>query len=145
MTKFKNNPNFNLYYSDTDSIFTDKELGLELIGDEIGQFKLEYIFTKAVFLGPKIYGGITTDGKIIIKIKGFKKASEVQLSDLIKLLHKDSSPLILNHDKWYRNLSTETINIHNEIYHLVKTENKRNFIYDDKGIAIDTIAISISE
>ena len=145
MTKFKNNPLFNLYFSDTDSIFTDKELGLELIGDEIGQFKLEYIFSVAVFLGPKIYGGITTDGKIIIKIKGFKKASEVQLSDLIKLLHKDSSPLILNHDKWYRNLSTETINIHNEIYHLVKTENKRNFIYDDKGIAIDTIAISISE
>ena len=145
MTKFKNNPLFNLYYSDTDSIFTDKELGLELIGDEIGKFKLEYIFTIAVFLGPKIYGGITTDGKIIIKIKGFKKASEVQLSDLIKLLHKDSSPLILNHDKWYRNLSTETINIHNEIYHLVKTENKRNFIYDDKGIAISTIAISISE
>ena len=145
MTKFKNNPLFNLYYSDTDSIFTDKELGLELIGDEIGQFKLEYIFSVAVFLGPKIYGGITTDGKMIIKIKGFKKASEVQLSDLIKLLHKDSSPLILNHDKWYRNLSTETIHIHNEIYHLVKTENKINFIYDDKGIAIDTIAISISE
>ena len=51
----------------------------------------------------------------------------------------------MNHDKWYRNLSTETIHIHNEIYHLVKTENKSNFIYDDKGIAIDTIAISISE
>ena len=63
MSFVKNSPFYNLYYSDTDSIFTDKELGLELIDDEIGKFKLEYIFTRAVFLGPKIYGGITTDGK----------------------------------------------------------------------------------
>ena len=83
--------------------------------------------------------------KKIIKVRGFKKADDIELNDLKLLLHKDANPLNLNHDKWYRNLSTETINIHNEIYHLVKTENKRNFIYDDKGIAIDTIAISISE
>ena len=144
MTKFKNNPLFNLYYSDTDSIFTDKELGLELIDDEIGKFKLEYIFTRAVFLGPKIYGGITTDGKKIIKVRGFKKADDIELNDLKLLLHKDANPLNLNHDKWYRNLSSESIHIHNEIYQLIKTDNKRNFIYDDKGIAINTIAISIS-
>ena len=82
--------------------------------------------------------------KKIIKVRGFKKADDIELNDLKLLLHKDANPLNLNHDKWYRNLSTETIHIHNEIYQLIKTENKRNFIYDDKGIAINTIAISIS-
>ena len=42
MSKFKNTHDFNLYYSDTDSIFIDKELDNKDVGTEIGQFKLEY-------------------------------------------------------------------------------------------------------
>nr|WVH38150.1 DNA polymerase [Poriella subacida] len=59
MSKFKNSNDYNLYYSDTDSLFIDKNLPESLIGDKIGQFKLEYSFKEVVFLGPKIYGGIT--------------------------------------------------------------------------------------
>ena len=49
MSVFKNNPNFKLYYSDTDSLFVDKYLNDELVGQELGQFKLENEFKEIVF------------------------------------------------------------------------------------------------
>jgi hypothetical protein len=50
MSSVKNNPNFNLYYSDTDSAVTDAPLPDFAVGTELGQFKLEYVIKKAVFL-----------------------------------------------------------------------------------------------
>jgi len=70
MSLIKNSSNFNLYYSDTDSAVTDAELPSILVGPELGQFKLEYVINRAVFLAPKVYGLITTDGQEIIKVKG---------------------------------------------------------------------------
>ena len=72
MSQFKNNHNYILYYTDTDSIFIGGILPKNLIGSELGQFKLENSFKEIVFLGPKIYSGITTQNKTITKIKGFK-------------------------------------------------------------------------
>jgi hypothetical protein len=75
MSIFKNNPLFKLYYTDTDSAFIDKDLDKfypELVGSELGKLKLEYEFKEAVFLAPKVYGGITTEGKSIVKAKGVK-------------------------------------------------------------------------
>ena len=51
-----------MYYSDTDSAFLDVNLDQifpELIGKKLGQLKLENIYDKILFLGPKLYGGIT--------------------------------------------------------------------------------------
>jgi hypothetical protein len=73
ISKFKNNPDYNLYYTDTDSIFIDSDLDNKFLNNDIGNFKLEYIFKEAVFLGPKIYAGITFDNKYISKIKGYTK------------------------------------------------------------------------
>ena len=143
MTKFKNSDKFKLYYSDTDSIFVDKDLPKDLIGNEIGQFKLEYIFKEVVFLGPKIYGGLIDNNNFICKIKGYKNPQNITLEDLKSLLNKNSKPLELNHDKWYRNLSESNIVIKDQIYNLIATENKRKLIYDSKGIAINTKAIKI--
>ena len=53
MSYFKNNPNFNLYYSDTDSSVTDRPLPEFMVGNKLGQLKLEHTIKKAVFLGPK--------------------------------------------------------------------------------------------
>ena len=80
MSQFKNNYMYNLYYSDTDSIFIDKYLPT---GNELGQFKLEYVLKEGLFLGPKIYAGITNDDKYICKIKGYKKPNEVSFNDLL--------------------------------------------------------------
>ena len=65
MSQIKNDPNINLYYSDTDSAFTDKPLDPSLVGSKIEQFKLEHHLKEGVFLGAKIYAAITSDNKYI--------------------------------------------------------------------------------
>jgi len=47
MTEYKQN--YNIYYTDTDSIFMDKPLNPDLVGNELGQMKLEHIFDRIVF------------------------------------------------------------------------------------------------
>nr|YP_010462023.1 DNA polymerase [Hericium erinaceus]UUF93977.1 DNA polymerase [Hericium erinaceus] len=59
MVKFKTDPNINIYYTDTDSLFVDKPFDSELVGDEIGLMKDELkgeVITRAYFLGIKKYG-----------------------------------------------------------------------------------------
>jgi len=53
---------------DTDSIFTTTQLSSQFIGNKLGQMKLEYVANKAIFIAPKVYGLILTDGTEIIKI-----------------------------------------------------------------------------
>ena len=71
ISSFKNNINYNLYYTDTDSIFIDSDLDKKFIDNDIGNFKLEHIFKECIFLGPKLYAGITVDNKYISKFKGY--------------------------------------------------------------------------
>jgi DNA polymerase elongation subunit (family B) len=92
MSQFKNNPNFNLYYSDTDSIYIDKPLPDYFISDTIlGKMKLENILTKAIFLAPKVYYLETENGKIIYKVKGLSHDIELTKNDFEQLLYKQSS------------------------------------------------------
>lgn len=88
MSQFKKpDQDFNLFYTDTDSIFIDKPLFDHLIGKELGEMKLEYILKKAVFLASKVYvGKIQSQDKKICKIKGYK--DKVKIKDLEKLLLK---------------------------------------------------------
>jgi hypothetical protein len=91
MSQFKNNPNFNLYYSDTDSIYIDKPLPEYMISNTIlGKIKLEYTLNDAIFLAPKMYYLETDDGKIIYKVKGLKHEVELTKLDFEKLLFKQS-------------------------------------------------------
>jgi hypothetical protein len=62
MYAFKNKNLYKLYYSDTDSIVIDRELDTRLVGDKLGQLKLEHVINKAVFLAPKVYALVKTDG-----------------------------------------------------------------------------------
>jgi hypothetical protein len=60
-----------VYYCDTDSIVTDKPIkSFEAENNELGSFKLEYVLDEAEFVCPKVYRGITEDGKEIYKVKG---------------------------------------------------------------------------
>src|ERR1700721_2170316 len=128
MSFFKNNPDFELYYTDTDSAYINKPLPDHLVGSGLGQMKLEYVFTDCVFLGAKIYAGITTDGgRYICKIKVYKDAKSISLGDMKSLLRKDSN-LTVSHNKWFRNLEEGNILIKEQLYELSKTENKREFI-----------------
>src|ERR1700721_2853588 len=89
---------FGVYYSDTDSLFLSKELDLNLIGKELGQFKLEHFFKEIVFLSAKCYAGLTVDGNYICKIKGYKNANDISF-DVLKSLLKENSFLNLKHVK----------------------------------------------
>jgi hypothetical protein len=128
-------PNLRLLYTDTDSAYVEGELDPSLVGKELGKFKLEYIFKKAVFLAPKVYGVLLDNGNELTKVKGFK--DKVSFSDLSTLLTKDSN-LKLNQSKWYKSIIDSNISIKNELYTLVATENKRQLIYDTNNRIIGT-------
>ncbi|EJD32534.1 hypothetical protein AURDEDRAFT_140687 [Auricularia subglabra TFB-10046 SS5] len=64
-----------LYYSDTDSIVTDIDLPDELIGKELGKFKVEYKIKKAIFITGKTYYLLLDNGEIVIKAKGVNSRS----------------------------------------------------------------------
>lgn len=128
MSYFKNNPLFNLYYSDTDSAVVDSPLPDYMVGPALGQLKLEHVITKAVFLAPKVYGLITSEGKEIIKIKGLSKDIKLTFNDLEALLIKDSSR-VFKQEKWFKSITKGEINIQDIIYTLKITSNKRKHIY----------------
>jgi DNA polymerase type B, organellar and viral len=91
MSQFKNNSEYNLYYSDTDSIYIDKALPDDLVNSKIlGKMKLEHVLTKAIFLSPKVYYLETEDGKVIYKVKGLSHEIELTKNDFESLLYKDN-------------------------------------------------------
>jgi len=138
MSTIKNNPNFKLFYSDTDNVVIDRPLPSFMIGSKLGQFKLEYIINRAVFLAPKVYGLKTEAGDEIIKIKGLNKnlLQDIQIQDLESLLSYDSSKEF-NQSKWYKKVLLGEITVSDIAYTLKVTSNKRSPIYID-GIYSNT-------
>lgn len=136
MSIFKNNPNFLLYYSDTDSIFVvflnDNYLPSSIVGTNIGQLKLEYLIKEAVFLAPKVYALITEDGKTIIKIKGITQDtnSDISFNTIDDLLVKDTSKEF-SQEKWFKKTLQGDISVEQVAYTLKSTSNKRMPIYKD--------------
>ena len=130
MSVFKNNPLFNLFYSDTDSVVVDKQLPEFMVGKELGQLKLEHVVTKAVFLAPKVYGLVDVDGSEIIKVKGVVKEmlADIKVSDLEQLLTEDSSREFTQ-TKWYKKVIEGEISVSDVAYTLKVTSNKRDSVY----------------
>jgi hypothetical protein len=92
MSQFKNNPNYILYYTDTDSGFFNKPLPQHLVDDKVlGKMKLENICKKAIFLAPKVYCLETIDGKVIYKVKGLSHDINLNMKDFESLLYKEST------------------------------------------------------
>jgi hypothetical protein len=89
MSQFKNNPDFKLYYTDTDSAYFDRPLPDYMVDRKtLGKMKLENIVKKAVFLAPKLYFLETIEDKIIYKVKGL--SHNIELKDFESLLIKES-------------------------------------------------------
>ena len=131
MSYFKNNPDFTLFYSDTDSAYISGNLPENMISSiELGKMKLEIICNKAVFLAPKVYGLLDENNNQIIKVKGLSTKSLIGLkfNDLEKLLVKDSNMKFLQ-NKWFRSIKDGNITIMEQLYNLQVTANKRNLIY----------------
>ena len=140
MSKFKNNPLFRLYYSDTDSIFIDAPLPVELVGTKLGQMKLEYMVNRAVFLAPKVYGIEDVNGNTKIKIKGVTDESmkSINVNSLEKLLIENES-LEFNQFKWFKKVLEGNISIESMVYRLKATSYKRSPLYiNEDGFNIFT-------
>ena len=87
MSKIKqelSNKGINLFYSDTDSVFTDKLFNSTYVGSKLGQLKLENIYKEAVFLCPRVYAGLINEGNEYIKVKGLKAYKYNITSDQIR-------------------------------------------------------------
>jgi hypothetical protein len=131
MSQFKNNPDFRLYYSDTDSAYFDKPLPDHLVDpNALGKMKLENICKKAVFLSPKVYYLETTKGEVIYKVKGLSHDIKLSEKEFNHLLYKDAL-LKKDQTKWARNLSEGHIKLCEQIYTLSVTDNKRELVYSN--------------
>jgi hypothetical protein len=145
MSQFKNNDDYKLFYSDTDSIYINKPLPSDLVSStEIGKMKLEGIYNKAVFLAPKVYG-LATGTSETLKIKGVKKEAikNIKFKDLEKLLIRDSKLEILQ-DKWFKSFNLGRITIKEQLYTLVTTSNKRMLLHDENNKLFDTLPLKIN-
>lgn len=71
------NPKEDLIYSDTDSIVTDHLNGDEYEIDDykLGAFKIEEFYEQYKCIGFKTYGGINTEGEIIVTCAGVNKTA----------------------------------------------------------------------
>ena len=138
MTQFKNNHDFILYYSDTDSIYVDRPLPDYLVNDTIlGKLKLEYICKKAIFLAPKVYYLQTEDGRVIYKVKGLSHNISLTKQEFSSLLNKENFLEKLQ-IKWRKNLNLGNISVINQLYTLKITDNKRKLIYNNDNKLIGT-------
>jgi hypothetical protein len=91
MTQFKNNPEINLYYTDTDSVYTDSKIDETLVSENLlGKLKLENECRKAIFLTPKVYCLETEAGKTVYKVKGLSHDVKLTIGDFKKLLFRDA-------------------------------------------------------
>jgi DNA polymerase elongation subunit (family B) len=89
MSQFKNNLKINLYYTDTDSIYTDSDIAESFLSETVlGKLKLENICNKAIFLGPKLYCLLTESGDFIHKVKGLSRDVSLEFNDFENLLFK---------------------------------------------------------
>jgi hypothetical protein len=146
MSQFKNNPEYTLYYVDTDGIYINKPLSDHLVSDkELGLMKLEHVCDKAIFIAPKVYGLHTKDGDTILKVKGLKKESieSLKLADLESLLIKDNKLEVVN-SKWYKDILNANITIKDQLYTIKATQNKRILVYADNKL-VNTSPFIIGE
>jgi len=136
MTQFINNPHYNLYYTDTDSIVIDKPLDPTLVDDKrLGLMKLENVYNEFVAIAPKVYGGEFLNeerkSKEITKVSwgGYKGTVPlVTLKSLLITHNKKISHVELSHQKLIRDYEKGIIRIEDQNYNLMPTNNKREII-----------------
>jgi len=144
MSQFKNNSKIKLYYTDTDSIYTNlnpdklNEIIKNIVDPKIlGKLKLESISSRAIFISPKVYYLKTLKSQEIYKVKGLNKNTLLTNIDFETLINKDSK-LIKTQDKWYKDISKAHIVVKNQIYTIQQTDNKRELIYDSQKQLVGT-------
>ena len=144
MSQFKNNSKLKLYYTNTDSIYTNlnpnklNEIYNNIVDSKLlGKLKLETILIRAIFISPKVYYLKTLENKEIYKVKELNKNTLLTNQDFEKLINKDSKR-IKTQDKWYKDISKGHIKVKNHLYILQQTDNKQEIIYNSINQLVGT-------
>lgn len=127
-----------IYYSDTDSIVLDKTyLNNNWIGDNIGQFKLEYEIREAYFISNKTYCLILKNGETIIKTKGIINKS--MTVEHFKEMYWNNKNITATKFNSVTNYQKASVVIEKKIVVLnYDSYTKREKTYNNEGIWIDT-------
>lgn len=125
----------NVYYTDTDSIFTDSPLDPKYIGDGLGLMKDELngaIIEKAYFLGIKQYGYIYKKDDNIIEKSTFAGVPKNGLSfeEIIKIHNGGIVNKILP-NRFYKFLKDLSIVIKSNINVVLQRSNKKTLLNND--------------
>lgn len=134
-----------IFYYDTDSIFTDKPLNIEMVDDKIlGRYKLLKIIEKALFITPKVYYLFEKNKQITNKFKGVKKKDLLTYDDYYSFLKKDY--IYTTNDTLIRK-NINTFTIWNIISKKEYDFNSKKYIkiYDNDNIFIETKPIFIEK
>lgn len=136
-----------IFYTDTDSIVTNIDLPKELVGNQLGQFKLEYIVKQAYFISAKTYCLVLDDQYIkdkekavVIKAKGVFDNS-LTLDDFKSMYYDKKSIEAIksntetNYLEGYVDIGTKKVKLNADAY------SKREKLYTAEGLWIDTKAL----
>jgi DNA polymerase type B, organellar and viral/RNase_H superfamily len=146
--------NGKLYYSDTDSIVTDIDLSTinttlieklfkpfklsnNLVGKDLGQFKLEYVIKEGYFISNKLYCLLLNNDKVVIKSKGVKQES-LTLEDFKSMYYLSKNVIgnklssKINYKEGSVSINNKEINLDSEVY------KKREKISNLNGLWTDT-------
>lgn len=126
--------NLIIYYMDTDCLALSGELDPKFIGTDLGLLKLEHVFNEVIYLAPKVYSG-KADGYEYTKVKGLKESITF---DELKTILKKGESIKLTQEKWYKNIGEAHISVKDEIYTLMLTDNKRELIFNNNNVFVDT-------
>lgn len=131
------NDGHNIFYTDTDSIITDKPVNSELLGDDIGLLKNEYPDNNIIegyFIAPKIYGLKFADNSTKVVCKGARNITYNQIIDAY-----NGSPITTRMLKSRKMGYLEGVKFNNVDIKIDGEFNKRKKIFDDNGAWIDTL------
>lgn len=125
-----------IYYTDTDSLVIDKMLPNELMGDDIGEFKLEKIIKEGIFISGKTYCLVLSNGEVKIVAKG---VSDNSMSyEIFKDLEAGRPiPSGAGIVKGYSSIDSKEVNLNAHAY------KNRIKVYDEDGNWIDTKPLDI--
>lgn len=128
-------------YTDTDSTYRTSPLNNNIVGNKLGQFKLEQDSIKtAIFPSNKLYILILEDGQIISKTKGF--SAGLSLSEFKELYN--SNTINVTDVRWKRNLELSTVNITQHNMRISPSFDKRNKLFS-LGKWVGTSPLCINE
>ena len=134
----------NIFYTDTDSIITDKPLDNNLVGKDLGQFKLEHLIKKGYFITNKTYCILDNNDNVIIKVKGVNE-NTLTIDDFKKMylgsnVGASRFESIRNYSEGYTNVKiSRDITLSSTAY------KKRDKIFNGNNIWIDTKPLTINK